>query len=205
MPRVLRTLLRHTLFRPRDNLISRDDPYALMAHLLRGLEVVGILDAGASDGRTSRKLLRSFPQAKAYLFEPHPDYASTLNKLAAANPRIKPQEWAFSDRSGHTDLVVTRARGQTSLLRQNRRNQRINPEGSTIEQTANVPVTTLDTWSAQHNDPPIQVLKFDIQAGELRALHGAHRVLEHSALLVYTEVFFNPMYEGGALSSQIDL
>jgi len=48
-------------------------------------------------------------------------------------------------------------------------------------------------------------MKFDIQAGELRALRGAVRVLQSSTLLVYTEIWFNPVYNGGAIYSEIDL
>jgi len=52
---------------------------------------------------------------------------------------------------------------------------------------------------------PIQVMKFDIQGGELNALRGAAGLLKKSVALVYTEILFNPLYEGGALFSEIDL
>jgi hypothetical protein len=57
----------------------------------------------------------------------------------------------------------------------------------------------------RNGNPPIQLMKFDIQAGELRALRGAVRVLQSSTLLVYTEIWFNPAYNDGAIYSEIDL
>jgi hypothetical protein len=39
------------------NLVSLDEPYRAMAHLLKGRRITGIIDAGASDGRISRRLL----------------------------------------------------------------------------------------------------------------------------------------------------
>jgi len=36
-------------------------------------------------------------------------------------------------------------------------------------------------------------------------MQGASRVLETSTLLVYTEIFFNRLYHGGSIYSEIDL
>jgi len=49
------------------------------------------------------------------------------------------------------------------------------------------------------------LIKFDIQGGELKALQGATRLLKDSTLLIYTEVLFNPLYNDGAIFSEIDL
>lgn len=47
-------------------------------------------------------------------------------------------------------------------------------------------------------------MKFDIQGGELMALRGAAKVLSSTTLLVYTEILFNRLYEGGAIYSEVD-
>jgi hypothetical protein len=98
------------------NLVSLDEPYEVMARLLKGCEVTGIIDAGASDGRVSKRLLRKFPAAHAYAFEPNPIYADTLAKYAKAEPRFHPQFLALSDREGTANLYVTESPGCTSLL-----------------------------------------------------------------------------------------
>lgn len=205
MAKPLRSLVRRTFFARRGNLVALDEPYATMARLLHGRRVQGMVDAGASDGRTALRLLRHFPEATAHLFEPHPDYVAALEALAAADARIRVQRCALSDVAGAADLFATRGRGQTSLHRPNRRNVAVNRAGASIDATHRVRVVTLDDWWCEAGDPPIELLKLDIQAGELGALRGAARLLRRCVLLVYTEVFFNPMYEGGALFSEIDL
>lgn len=50
----------------------------------------------------------------------------------------------------------------------------------------------------------MELMKFDIQAAELTALRGAAETLSSTTRLVYAEVFFNPLYEGGAMFGDID-
>lgn len=182
-----------------------DDPYAVMAWLLRARRVNGILDAGASNGRVARRLLRSFPQALAYAFEPNPAYRAILDRAAKSEPRLRPQFLALSDTEGKVELKITRSAGSSSVFAPTVRLRRFDPEGSQVANTKLVPAVTLDSWAERQGNPLIEVLKLDIQGAELRALRGGKQLLARSVLLVYTEVLFNPLYEGGALYSDLDL
>ena len=186
------------------NLVSVEEPFSLMPKLLRNCKVNGIIDAGASNGRISRRFLRWFPEAKAYAFEPNPAYLDVLNEYAKSDPRFCPQFLALSDRKGSFELNITSSRGNVSLLKPSKHLQDIDPEGSVVEKTEKVQVVTIDEWVKENGDPPIEILKFDIQGNELRALKGASRTLRESVAMVYTEVCFNPIYEEGAVFSQID-
>ncbi len=73
MAKLLKTFVRNTLWSGQDNLMALDDPYYVIRDLLKDQKVTGILDAGASNGRVARKLLRLFPDAKAYAFEQNPE------------------------------------------------------------------------------------------------------------------------------------
>lgn len=79
------------------------------------------------------------------------------------------------------------------------------PQGTPVTSVGKVKVFTIDEWVKHHGDTPIQLMKFDIQGGELRVLRGAAHVLQTSTLLVYTEILFNSLYDGGAIHSEIDL
>jgi FkbM family methyltransferase len=187
------------------NMISLDEPYEVMKHLLRDHEVTGIIDAGASNGRISKRLLRKFPAAQVYAFEPNPLYTETLKQYAKDEPRFHPQFLALSDHEGSATLNVTKSPGVTSLFAAGERLKEIEPDGAAVESLETVELVTIDRWAKRSGDPAIQLMKFDIQAAELKALHGAAHVLQSSTLLVYTEIWFNSVYDGGALYSEIDL
>ncbi|HUV63965.1 MAG TPA: FkbM family methyltransferase, partial [Sedimentisphaerales bacterium] len=185
------------------NLVSLDEPYEVMARLLKDYRVTGIIDAGASDGRISKRLLRKFPGAHAYAFEPNPFYAETLRHYAKDDPRFHPQFLALSDREGTATLHVTESPGSTSLFTSGNRLRQMQPDGASLKSEEQVELVTIDRWAQRHGDLAIQLMKFDIQAGELKALRGAVRVLRSSTLLVYTEIWFNPVYDEGAIYSEV--
>jgi FkbM family methyltransferase len=187
------------------NLVSLDEPYYVMARLLKGVQVAAIIDAGASNGRISRKLLRKFPEARVYGFEPNILYAETLQQYAKENSRFHPQFLALSDHEGTADLYTTVSPGSTSLFAPGERLQKIDPRGVSLKSSEKVEVVTIDQWAKRNGDPAVQLMKFDIQGGELRALRGAARVLQNSTLLVYTEILFNPLYKNGSIFSEVDL
>jgi FkbM family methyltransferase len=200
----LSTFLKKKLFGGKRNLISLDEPYAVMARLLKGAAVAGILDAGASNGHISERLLGWFPRATAYAFEPNPLYARTLQDLMRRDPRIRPQFAALSDRVGRDRLHIMESPGATSLLKPAERLKDVAPTGSAVKTVSEVDVVTIDEWAARNGNPSIELMKFDIQGAELKALRGAERMLRESTLLVYTEIWFNAVYDGSPLYSEID-
>lgn len=205
MANLYKTLLRHTLFREDGSLVSLEKNYDAIGRLLRGRQVTGILDAGASTGRISMRYLRMFPKAHVYAFEPQPLYRQELTMLAQSNPRFHPFFTALSDVSGTLDLHVTKSPGTTSFFRPTAHMRSLYPEETIPSAVERVEVTTIDDWAAERGNPKIQLMKFDIQGAELKALHGAERTLRDAMRLVYIEISFNSLYEGGALFGEIDM
>ncbi len=200
----LKNILLKSLFRERKNLVSLENHYSAMAKLLAHQQIAGVIDAGASDGRITKKLLKIFPDATSYLFEAHSDYSRPLKEYAKRDSRVKPQLMVLSDKTGEEELILSSRIGRTSLFPSNERAARLAPELDSGIRKVKVPSITIDDWVESRDKPEIHVMKFDIQAGELKALQGAVNTLRDSTLLVYTEVFFNPMYSGGALFGEID-
>lgn len=206
MAKPLSAFLCRLLLRNEDNLQALDDVYEVLTRLLVGHEVTGILDAGASDGRVTKKLLRCFPQATAYGFEPNvAQYGPVWKELMAANANMRVAHMALADEPGELELHVARGVGPTSLFRPRARYLEMYPEQTPVERVEKVPVVRLDDWLAANGAPTIQVMKFDIQAAELKAMKGAEQTIRKDVLAIYTEIFFNPMYEGGAIYSEIDV
>lgn len=199
------SFMKKKLLGKNQNLVSLDEPYEVMAHILKDCEVTGIIDAGASDGRISKRLLRKFPAADVYAFEPNPLYTETLKQYAKDDSRFHPQFLALSDHEGTAELYVTESPGCTSLFAPAKRLKEISVQGASVKSLEKVELVTIDKWAERNGDTTIQLMKFDIQAGELKALRGAVRVLQSSTLLVYTEIWFNSVYKDGAIYSEIDL
>lgn len=187
------------------NLISCDDPFFVMRCLLDGHEVNNIVDAGASNGHISKKLLRQFPRAHIHAFEPNPDYEAALTAYARQEPRFHPEFFALSNVGEEVELQCFASPGITSLYTPNQRLRAYSPAGTQKRVTIKVSSLTLDDWSASRQVSGVQVIKLDIQGAELRALKGASRQLRDSVILVYTEVLFNSLYDQGAIHSEIDL
>lgn len=101
-------------------------------------------------------------------------------------------------------LRITDSPGSSSLLQPNREVLDQFIYGSKITVTSTVPVTltTLDTACQRHDIQP-DVIKMDIQGAELDVLKGATRAMEN-ALLVESEVEFQPLYVGQPLFRDID-
>ena len=137
MAKLLKTFIRKTFLANKKNLVSLDEPYQVMERLLRGREVTGVIDAGASNGRISRRLLTMFPKATAYAFEPNPLYAEILQQYALQNPRFRPQFLALSEREGTASLRITESPGSTSLFDPGKRLDEMDPQGSKVKNMEN--------------------------------------------------------------------
>jgi hypothetical protein len=61
--------------------------------------------------------------------------------------------------------------------------------------TIEVPASTVDSICQEYNISKVDILKLDIQGGELFALRGASRLLANKGVdIVYSEVNFNEIY-----------
>lgn len=204
MASVFQKILRQTVFRSKPNLYSFDYPFDVMQQLLSGHEVKGVLDAGASNGRITERLLKLFPKAQAYLFEANQDFKPILDEWAGKDQRVHPNYIALSDHTGEIEINITESTGATSIFKPNERVKQVCETGTDVREVRRIPTITIDEWAIQHGSPLVDVMKFDIQGAEAAALKGATQTLKKTQL-IYTEVFYNPMYEGAALFSEIDL
>ena len=188
------------------NLISLDEPYAQMQKIARSHDVKVIIDAGASNARISKRLLDFFPGSHVHAFEPNTKlYKEPLDALALQEPRFHPYYIALSDHAGKADLHITESPGATSLLKESECMKEHGFSGTAVERIEQVELTTIDQWARQNAPDGVHLMKFDIQGAEIQALKGAAEVLHDSTLLVYIEVWFNPVYQGSTLLSEVDI
>ncbi len=204
MANLLKLLVKKVLFHKDGSLVAFEKNYDAIWRLLRSHKITAVLDAGASHGRISRRFMRMFPDSTVYAFEPQPLYRQRLQDFADSEPRFRPYFVALSNKPGDMLLQITQSPGTTSLFPPGERMKALYPDQTAAKETTEVEVVTIDDWARATSISQIELMKFDIQGGELNALRGASQLLQ-TTLLVYIEVFFNPLYVGGSIFSEIDM
>ena len=139
----LGTYLKKKLLGKGQNLVTLQEPYQAMAQLLRRHEIRTILDAGASDGRISKRFIRLFDSASVHAFEPNSVYRKRLEDYAHTEPRFFPHFLALSNLTGEADLHVTESLGSTSLFVPGDRLKKNGFTGTDVQRVEKVQLTTL--------------------------------------------------------------
>jgi FkbM family methyltransferase len=177
-----------------------EDAYADQQRLLEHAPVEVVVDAGANVGDTVHRYRTLFPSATIHAFEPHPDVHRQLAERFATDSRVRTHQAAVADDSGNRRLYVNEAHVTNSLLPHNPASAEWAGASSTgLGRTLDVPAITLDEFCEAEGLTRLDLLKMDIQGGEVIALKGAARLLERQAIrLIYLEVQFAPLYQGQA-------
>lgn len=159
-----------------------------------------IFDLGAHRGQTARRYRKLFPKAKIFCFEPFPESIRELEKQFANDKNIQIVPNAVGAENTILPFYVNGLDATNSLLTRPASERRYYPKLATLKDKIDVEVITLDDFVSNSNIETIEILKFDIQGGELDALYGAKKILANKKpLLIYTEVMFFPHYENNPL------
>jgi FkbM family methyltransferase len=177
-----------------------DDPFSVQRRVLQNVREPVIFDVGAHHGQTAERYAGLFPDARIYCFEPFEDSFRELVSRVSGSDRITPIQTALADSTGSRAYYVNKTSSTNSLLPSSAEYSR-HIQGSLMTPiaTIEVSVTTLDAFCVAKAIDHINVLKLDIQGGELMALRGAGDLLSNAKIdVVYTEVQFAPLYDGQA-------
>lgn len=187
---------------PKDRPLPNDQvvpatPFDLQKALLTDQVVQTVFDVGANIGVTVSEYERLFPKARIYCFEPFEECFSTLRGTYKNSDRIKPYKLAITDRSGTGKLFFNKNNGTNSLLPvAGECGKYVDANEMRNLGSMDVQTTTLDNFCLNERIERIQILKIDIQGGELMAFRGATGLLNMQRIdLLYSEVLFVPLYE----------
>jgi FkbM family methyltransferase len=183
-----------------------NEPFEAQRQLMsgRGKSQITILDIGANKGQTAEKYRAKFPGAEIYCFEPFPDSVTLLEKKFSHDARIHIMPMAVTNENGNNNFYLNDTDATHSLLPRSVSGRRYYPKSAEPKGNIEVRTTTLDDFVAARQAPAIDILKFDIQGGELMAMRGAKGLLQSGHVsLIYTEAFFIPHYEGAPLFHEL--
>jgi FkbM family methyltransferase len=133
-----------------------------------------IFDVGANKGQFASLLMKYFPEATIYSFEPHPVSFNELNKIESS--KVKKYNIALGKENTKMQLFdYEEDQGsQHASLNQEVITNIHSKKSKSIE----VNVVKLDDFCIENKIPSIDFLKIDVEGFELDVLMGAKNLLE---------------------------
>jgi 2-O-methyltransferase len=166
-----------------------------------------ILEAGSYHGETALEMVRRWPQATVYSFEPVPELFAIVKQNTAAFPNIHSSDLALSDKIGTavfhmsaTENKPEESLGSGSLLEPSHHREGF--PSVKFEKSITVNTTTIDAWAKQSGVTKIDFIWLDIQGAEFPVLRASPNIMR-TVKVVITEVEFVEMYKGQALFAQV--
>jgi FkbM family methyltransferase len=162
-------------------------------------ECPAILEAGAHIGRDTIKMIKTWPCATVYAFEPVAALFTQLVERTANYPSITCYPLALADREGNQTLYVSSGASTAASSLLEPQTYKIERPEVTFEPTV-IQTTTLDLWADKERISRIDLMWLDMQGAELLALKSGMAVLKSVKALVtevnLTQRFKNvPSYE----------
>lgn len=180
------------------------DAYQDQSLLMGAADVGVILDVGANVGNTVERYYFGYSGARVHAFEPDPVTHETLAQRFAEHPRVTTHCVAVADAPVVQNFYVNKDKSTSSLLPRPSAGRRYFNQQGVLDEAIEVQAITLDGFCADNNIDHIDILKLDIQGGEVKALLGAQGLLSLQKVdVIYTEVQFIPLYEGAPLFHQL--
>nr|WP_272507833.1 FkbM family methyltransferase [Salinibacter ruber] len=163
-----------------------------------------IFDVGAHRGQTASAYLDVFSDPRIHSFEAFPDAYRALQERYEGDERVECIQTAVSDSLGEATFYLNHADATNSLLpRPNDKKEYYPPHAGEKGKTT-VQTTTLDQYMEEREIETVDILKLDIQGGEVRALQGAKEILQKGEIaIIYSEVAFAPKYKSQPLMHEV--
>jgi FkbM family methyltransferase len=162
-----------------------------------------VIDAGANRGAFTDAFLRLHTPERIVLVEAIPDLALQLGAKYERDPRISVVAAALSDRNGDARFEINRSEASSSLLPIDPRNSEWFGRDLSVANVIAVPTLALSELMAREKLESVDLLKLDLQGAERLVLTGAVEVLDR-VRVIYTEIFFEPLYESAWLFGELN-
>ena len=148
-----------------------------------------IFDGGANKGQTTSKYLNLHQNSKILAFEPFPEIFQIYTNRIISD-RVRAYCVALSDTDGQEEFFSNKNHYTNSLLETDREGEDRNDAFKNLKKLK-VKTIKIDTFCRENGIAQIDILKLDIQGGELKALNGAEEMLRDKKInLIYSEVWW---------------
>jgi len=168
-----------------------------LRHLPR-LKYRFVIDGGAHTGSFTDAFLQLHRPERVILVEATPDLEGKLRARYAGKPGVSIVAAALSDQNGKAPFEINRSAWSSSLLPIDPRNTEWFGRDLRVARTVQVPTITLPALMDEQGLGTVDLLKLDLQGAERLVFAGGETALDR-VRVIYTEVFFEPLYEGAWL------
>ncbi len=163
-----------------------------------GQEALQVFDVGAHHGESIAEFLEVFKDSVVFGFEPDSENFKFLEKRFDGCSQVHISNAAVGHTTEKGFLHRNNYDATHSLLPINRTEINRWADGSDFEEEGILEVeqVTLDSFCAKNRINQIDILKLDIQGGELLAFQGAEELLRAQAIkCIFCEVEFRSLYK----------
>lgn len=165
------------------------NPYSDMRRIT-GMSRPTVFDVGANVGQTIAEFQTHFRNPIIHCFEPTPSTFTRLLQRCGGQEDVHLNNVGLANRAGELGLHRMEQCEMNSFLPPAE-----DAGGDSIGREV-VPVTTVDSYCAEHAIDRIDVLKTDAQGFDLEVIKGASQMIsENRVHLVYMELIFSQMYD----------
>lgn len=157
-----------------------------------------IFDVGANIGQTFLPLIKLYPDARIWCYEPDPRPFAELERAAGKHPQVTCIPAALGSQQGKLPFTYNRNSVTSSLLKPASSVQRL-AHGEMFDTVGSleVEVRTLTAEMARLGLGHIHLLKTDCQGFDFNVLKGAESLLDQQAIdFVLCEALFTSEYDG---------
>lgn len=164
-----------------------------------------IFDVGSYIGEVACKYASLFPGSTIYAFEPTLSSFHELESKSAKIKNIQAYNFALSDKDQKQKFYLNKFSPTNSLLQSAANASAVWGENLLDTQWhILVDSKTVDSFCSTNGISRIDILKIDVQGGELIVLNGAKDMLSAGRVtLVYTEVIFAETYKNQVVLSEL--
>lgn len=154
----------------------------VLSRLLQSCHVPVVLDIGANNGQMLAMTKLLAPNSRVYSFEPFAGLVESCRTIVAANAwsHARVEHAAVTSENHPTEILYSPGELCCATMVKDFR-----PVGRGIERTV-VPGIRLDSFAQRESLSHVDLIKIDVEGGELEVLQGAATILErdHPDLLV---------------------
>jgi FkbM family methyltransferase len=157
-----------------------------------------VIDAGANRGAFTDAFLQLHRPERMVLVEALPELAFRLTEKYANDSRISILAAALSDTNGEARFEINRSEASSSLLPIDPRNSKWFERDLSVASSITVATITMPELMSREKLESVDLLKLDLQGAERLVLSGGEGALAR-VQVIYTEVFFERLYDGAWL------